>query len=160
MAKEIFLLEYNELLPKDSRQRDLGRYAEHLQKLGVGSAEFQPMIFSPSSDPYASDAEFMAAELGSTLTYTTDFIKPHWPIPFVNGNQANACIIGTIAHTLHQEDAKLDATDPAQMIVLAQPALSQEFLRLNPNGVSKDHFNTGDRSGLFSRYFIQHVKLG
>jgi hypothetical protein len=159
MAKEIYLLGYDDSLPDNSRRKSLGRYADHLQKLGVGR-DFKPMIFSPKISPYDADAAFMAEQLGTTSIHTTEFMATHWPMPFMGGGQANACIIGGIAHTLHQEGGELGPGDDAQMIVVAQAALAQEFLRLNPNGVSTDYFNEGHKPPLYHHYFVQHVQLG
>ncbi len=162
MAKEIFVLDYLDELDGTERARSLEVQAAWLAKLSVGhtNPDLTPYVHHPSDPRYAEDARFIAEKLETDRVFEVDFLAPHWPMPFVNASQANACIVGNIAYKLHQEGVeRAPINQPEQHVIVAQSALAQEFLRLNPGGVAREQLHIKVKSPIVERYYIEHIGI-
>jgi hypothetical protein len=159
MAREIFLVDYGDNLPEDKRKLSINRHATFLKKLGVGHEEFEPFIFHPNVDEYRRDAAEFAGHLGTNKLVQADFIAPHWQPPFDNPNLIKTNLICIAAYALQREKMSLPVGQSAQMVVVAQSELANEFIRHYPGGLASDYYNADRKAPVYNHYYIEHIAI-
>lgn len=171
MAREIFLLDYDRDVHAAEHAAQLRDYAAWLGKLGVGNGEHidehgesyesgvVPIVFHDGSVEAELDAAYMGYALKTDRIYKAHLGPDALPMPFVNDMQCSALIVGSLALALRDAGEQLRVASNEHMVVV-QPELAKEFLRVNPNGVARDRFHVGARSSVMNRYYIERIKLG
>lgn len=172
MAREIFLLDYLRESSVAEHAALLQDHVNMLGRLGVGGIDhrdangdsyrtgIQPLVFHDGTQAAKLDAAFMAWALGAGGVHKADISPDSLPLPFVNDMQCNAHIVGALTLSLSRAGEQLEPGSTEHMVVVAQPELNAEFLRVNPNGVARERFNVAPKSSVMNRYYIERIALG
>ena len=171
MAREIFLLDYTRDALATEHAAQLQDHVDMLGRLGVGNIDhrsadgdlyrtgIKPLVFHDGTQAAKLDAAFMSWALGTDDMYEAGIGPEVLPLPFVNDMQCNAHIVGALALSLSRVGKQLEVGSTEHMVVVAQPELNAEFLRVNPSGVARERFHVAPRSSVMNRYFIERIAL-
>lgn len=153
MAREIFLLGYDETSGPETLPATIETWAKKLGKLGVGAFEdARPVIFRPGVKPYPEIAGDLFNALSGRAIYglgsDEEPVWAPWKLPLNGPVQMAACLSAISRRVPH--GLELEKSYRQQRIILASSALSDEFQRLIPDGTYTETLNLEMDAPLYS----------